>query len=291
MGEGTDGQWSVVKTSLYGVDIAASAPALSRLCDMPLVEATQRLRSSRGILMRGLDETLARELTKQLDDAGQRFLAVPDTLTVQPPAAYQLRNASATATDFTPLKDLPPQPEPVPWSRIWVITVGRVAETQSQLSSARDRPMMPSISGPLRRIAEGGLQSLPSVTHTRERVDIVCGIPEQRYRVENGRFNFGSILPKPSPVADANFCLLARGLLQMAPRAATNVLPAHIGADGGLALEEFREPHDMDRITTWLCCLVRLGLWPGAVENDRDPDGAENRTVHVYPSTNSTETG
>jgi hypothetical protein len=114
-----------------------------------------------------------------------------------------------------------------------------------------------------------------------DRLSVVGGSPLQHYRIDGDRFNYGSLFPRPSPIGEANFCMLVNGILRLSTGAFTNIQPVQVSADGGLALEIFEDTHEFDRTVSWLTAIARLRLWMTGA-----PIPAPERTTIVRPEQN-----
>jgi len=281
--------WSLIKTTFQPVDIPAAALVVSRWCGMPRAEAAGRLRASRGILLRRLLQPAAENSARELTEVGIPALAVPDSATMPFPRPYILRRAGAAADAFLALREPAGTESSLPWSGIQVVAAGRVTEkhrhTEAPSFNRRWELARMAARAASVRIPPGSSTRSPGAEETvvRDWLYILGGDPLQTYAVDGRGFNYASVLPRPAPIAEANFCHLVIGVLRMAASAATNILSRQIGRDGSLALEVFESSHDFDQLLGWLLAISRVGLWPAAAldrgAGQTDDESAGHKTL------------
>jgi len=283
--------WSIVKTSLAPIEVSAAAPPFARACGIPFPEAAAHLRTTRGVVIRGLSESVARSAAAALAAVGIACIAVEDHSTLPAPRPYFLRNASAASEAFVVHRETTGEVTRIPWADVRVIAAGQVVEKEMRkVTTGHQRrwTVLNTAIGLTTGIPIPARFGMVATTRTeeqsdvREYFDIVCSDPLQHYRIDGGRFNYSSMLPQPTPVAQANFCYMVGGLVRMATAAACNVLPEYIGADGSLSLEVFSDVYDYERLLTWLLTLHRLGIRVQDLPGSTGPEDRD-RTVQMPP--------
>lgn len=246
------GPCSILRCSLGSLNIGMVGRILAQAAKIPLSDVTRQINASRGFLLRGVDDRLARLLSPQLQEAGVDFFIVPDRTIPELPEYGRFGSGSFSEEGISCEVNLPDGWKRTQrrWEDVRLISCGRLA-------------------GEVSRTIEEKIGFLYTADKIETRVDykfvidILFREPDERIRIEEERGDAESPGVRSEPLTETHLMHIARQMVQFSadvPKSEGVRTLAFDGPAGFWARATFSTRRDFEAYTQWLLQLLEYGF-------------------------------
>ena len=249
--ESLGGSCSVLRSSLGPLAIAPVGRAIARAAKRPLSDVTRQINASRGLLVRGIDADVARELAPKLDELGVDFFIVRDETIPTLPEAGRFASGTFNEEGMACEINLPEEWKSIKrgWAEVQLVSCGR-------------------LSGEVSNVVREKVGFLYSMDKIQTRVDykyvidIIFSDPDERVRIDEGLPDAQSPGARAEPLTEAHLVYLARQIFQFSADTPKSEGVRTLAFDGPAGFWEnatFPTRHDFESYTQWLLQLIKYG--------------------------------
>lgn len=245
------------------------ARALAAARKAPVLDLMGPMRRAWGIVEEGVEKAAAEETVRILGAAGLKALAVPAELVEDLTPAERVTNLTFSAKGLTYAEREAPARQ-ADWSRLALVAAAGVPETTTTVSAPGEPP--PDIAKKMLKTGFTLMTGMPTslgmgpkpvarkteVTDQVYVVDLHLKGPEQRLRIEGGRFDFSCLGARKGYNIMANIKVLV-GMLSAAAPAAALSRGAQVMLEGRPLREMgYDGLEDLERESRWRLTLAAL---------------------------------